>query len=195
MSVALPPSLFLSFPPSSPSLASLPLPSSLPPPSLPLPPSLSPQDYGDLHVLAVSLLALCLVNADSMVALQRSGCLQQLLGHITDSTNTEMKRNAVRRRKGGGGGGVRVVAASILSMCLIILQAKALAIAARNGKCMLLTLIPHTLHSLTPYTPSHSIRAAVNQKILHEQEVEKTFIELLSSEVGLSLLPAPSHFP
>ena len=55
-------------------------------------------------MLAVSLLALCLVNADSMVALQRSGCLQQLLGHITDSTNTEMKRNAVRRRKGGGGG-------------------------------------------------------------------------------------------
>ena len=57
-------------------------------------------------MLAVSLLALCLVNADSMVALQRSGCLQQLLGHITDSTSTEMKRNAVRReggKKGTGG--------------------------------------------------------------------------------------------
>ena len=51
-------------------------------------------------MLAVSLLALCLVNADSMVALQRSGCLQQLLGHITDSTSTEMKRNAVRREEG-----------------------------------------------------------------------------------------------
>ena len=91
---------------------------------------------------------------------------------------------------------MRVVAASILRMCLIsfILQAKALAIAARNGKCMLLTFTPHTLHPLTPHT-LHFTRAAVNQKILHEQEVEKTFIELLSSEVGLSLLPAPSHFP
>jgi len=87
------------------------------------------KDYGDLHVLAVSLLALCLEDAGSMVALQRSGCLQQLMVHISDSTSAEIKRNA----------------------------AKALAKAARNS---------------------------VNQKILHEQEVEKTFVQLLSSEDG-----------
>lgn len=69
-----------------------------------------------------------------------------------------------------------------------ILQAKALAKAARNGEFMLLT---HT-HPFTPYTPSHPTYTAVNQKILHEEEVEKTFVELLSSEVGLFPF---SHLP
>ena len=150
-------------------------------------------------MLAVSLLALCLVNADSMVALQRSGCLQQLLGHITDSTSTEMKRNAVRReggKKGTGGeerkGEKWYIAASILSMFNkgFILQAKALAKAARNGEFLLLT---HT-HPFTPYTPSHPTYTAVNQKILHEEEVEKTFVELLSSEVGLFPFSPSQHY-
>jgi len=101
-------------------------------------------------VLAVSLLTLCLVNADSMVALQRSGCLQQLLGHITDSTSTEMKRNAVRREEGRKEEGRN---GSILSMFnkSFILQAKALAKAARNGECMVLAHTPS--HLTPPHTP------------------------------------------
>ena len=101
-------------------------------------------------MLAVSLLALCLVNADSMVALQRSGCLQQLLGHITDSTSTEMKRNAVRREEGRKEEGRN---GSILSMFnkSFILQAKALAKAARNGECMVLAHTPS--HLTPPHTP------------------------------------------
>ena len=48
----------------------------------------------DLHALGVSVLALCLDDAESMVALQSSGCLQQLLSHITESSSHDMKRHA-----------------------------------------------------------------------------------------------------
>lgn len=54
------------------------------------------KDCSDLHVLAVSVLSLCLDDAESMVALQSSGCLQQLLQHITSSTSPDMKRHAAR---------------------------------------------------------------------------------------------------
>ena len=63
-----------------------------PAPSPPLP----LQDYADLHVLAVSLLALCLEEGGQMAALQASDTLQQLLGHISNGSGPEMKRNAVR---------------------------------------------------------------------------------------------------
>ena len=53
-------------------------------------------DYSDLHVLAVSVLSLCLNDAESMVALQSSGCLQQLLQHITSATTPDMKKHAAR---------------------------------------------------------------------------------------------------
>ena len=52
------------------------------------------KDFADLHVLAVSVLSLCLEDAESMVALQSSDCLQQLLQHIRDSSDPEMKGNA-----------------------------------------------------------------------------------------------------
>ena len=54
------------------------------------------KDCSDLHVLAVSVLSLCLDDAESMVALQSSGCLQQLLQHITNSSSPEMKRHAAK---------------------------------------------------------------------------------------------------
>ena len=52
------------------------------------------KDYSDLHVLGVSVLSLCLEDAQSMVALQSSGCLQQLLTHISESNSPDMKRHA-----------------------------------------------------------------------------------------------------
>lgn len=54
------------------------------------------KDCSDLHVLALSVLSLCLDDAESMVALQSSGCLQQLLQHITSSTSPDMKQHAAR---------------------------------------------------------------------------------------------------
>lgn len=54
------------------------------------------KEYADLHVLGVSVLSLCLEDAESMVALQGSGCLQQLLQHITESNSADMKRHAAK---------------------------------------------------------------------------------------------------
>lgn len=48
----------------------------------------------NLHVLTVEVLGLCLGDASSMTLLQSSGCLQQLMGHIADSTEPLMKKNA-----------------------------------------------------------------------------------------------------
>ena len=57
---------------------------------------LGTKDCSDLHVLGVSVLSLCLEDAQSMVALQSSGCLQQLLTHITESVSPDMKRHAAK---------------------------------------------------------------------------------------------------
>ena len=54
------------------------------------------KDCSDLHVLAVSVLSLCLEDAQSMVALQSSDCLQQLLQHIADSSSPDMKCQAAK---------------------------------------------------------------------------------------------------
>ena len=54
------------------------------------------KDCSDLHVLAMSVLSLCLDDAESMVALQSSGYLQQLLQHITESNSPDMKKHAAK---------------------------------------------------------------------------------------------------
>ena len=53
------------------------------------------QDYADLHVVALSVLARCLEDTENMQALQSSGCLNKLLEHIKDSSLAELKQNAV----------------------------------------------------------------------------------------------------
>jgi hypothetical protein len=53
---------------------------------------LGEKECTDLHVLAVEVLGLCLGDTDSMSILQGSGCLQQLLVHIADSPNQQMKK-------------------------------------------------------------------------------------------------------
>lgn len=52
------------------------------------------KECSDLHVLTVEVLGLCLGDTDSMSILQGSGCLHQLLSHITDSPNQQMKKHA-----------------------------------------------------------------------------------------------------
>ena len=47
-------------------------------------------------MLGVSVLVLCLEDGVGMVALQGSGCLQQLLTHITSGSQPLMQTNAVR---------------------------------------------------------------------------------------------------
>ena len=54
------------------------------------------KDCSDLHVLCVSVLSLCLEDAESMVALQSSDCLQQLLQNITGSSSADMKSQAAK---------------------------------------------------------------------------------------------------
>ena len=56
---------------------------------------LYPQDYADLHVVALSVLARCLEDTQNMQALQSSGCLNKLLEHVKDSSSAELKQNAV----------------------------------------------------------------------------------------------------
>ena len=56
---------------------------------------LNPQDYADLHVVALSVLARCLEDTQNMQALQSSGCLNKLLEHVKDSSSAELKQNAV----------------------------------------------------------------------------------------------------
>lgn len=56
---------------------------------------LGEESYADLHVLAVEVLGMCLGDTDSMSVLQGSGCLQQLLAHITDSSSQLMKKHAI----------------------------------------------------------------------------------------------------
>ena len=53
------------------------------------------QEYADLHVVALSVLARCLEDTENMQALQSSGCLNKLLEHIKDSSLAELKQNAV----------------------------------------------------------------------------------------------------
>lgn len=48
----------------------------------------------DLHVQAVEIVGLCLGDASTLSALQGSGCLEQLLSHITESTDPVMKKTA-----------------------------------------------------------------------------------------------------
>lgn len=47
-------------------------------------------------MLCVSVLSLCLEDAQSMVALQNSGCLQHLFSHITESSSPEMKKHSAK---------------------------------------------------------------------------------------------------
>lgn len=54
---------------------------------------LGEKDCADLHVLAVEVLGLCLGDTDSMSILQGSGCLQQLLTHISESSSQQMKKH------------------------------------------------------------------------------------------------------
>ena len=54
---------------------------------------LGDKDCIDLHVLVVEVLGLCLGDTDSMSILQGSGCLQQLLSHISDSPSQQMKKH------------------------------------------------------------------------------------------------------
>lgn len=56
---------------------------------------LGEESYADLHVLAVEVLGLCLGDTDSMSIMQGSGCLHQLLAHITDSSSQLMKKHAI----------------------------------------------------------------------------------------------------
>ena len=56
---------------------------------------LGQKDTSDLHAQAVAVLVLCLEEADCLVALQSSDCLQQLLSNIKESSNQDMKRNSV----------------------------------------------------------------------------------------------------
>ena len=53
------------------------------------------QDWADLHVVALSVLARCLEDTENMQALQSSGCLNKLLEYIKDSASAELKQNAV----------------------------------------------------------------------------------------------------
>lgn len=53
------------------------------------------QDFADLHVVALSVLARCLEDTENMQALQSSGCLNKLLEYVKDSTSAELKQNAV----------------------------------------------------------------------------------------------------
>ena len=55
---------------------------------------LGSKECADLHVLAVEVLGYCLADANSMIVLQGSGCLQQLLSHIKESSDPIMKKNA-----------------------------------------------------------------------------------------------------
>ena len=123
---------------------------------------LGEESYADIHVLAVEVLGLCLGDTDSMSILQGSGCLQQLLAHITDSSSQLMKKAAIIT----------------------------LASAATDSE-----LVEHALVMvITPHTCT-----ALNRKILHESQVESTFIQLLSKEVcgplliGLLLRHAHAH--
>lgn len=60
---------------------------------------LGKKEWSDLHTLAVSVLALILEEADSMVALQGSDMMQKLLTHIRESTVNEVKKQSVSLKK------------------------------------------------------------------------------------------------
>lgn len=110
---------------------------------------LGEKDCVDLHVLAVEVLGLCLGDTDSMSILQGSGCLQQLLSHISDSPSQQMKKHVTNT----------------------------LASAACN--CELgLSGLPATQGQLYPFP-------ALNRKILHENQAESTFIQLLPKEARI----------
>lgn len=111
---------------------------------------LGDKDCTDLHVLAVEVLGLCLEDTDSMSILQGSGCLQQLLCHITESTNQQMKKHTTNT----------------------------LASAASNGE--------H--HSIVVNNEKKFSSLALNRKILHESQVENTFVQLLTKEVCILCL-------
>ena len=53
------------------------------------------QEWDDLHVLAIDVLALCLVEDKGMEALHSSDCLQRLLESIKESQVPQMKTKAV----------------------------------------------------------------------------------------------------
>lgn len=57
---------------------------------------LGEKECADLHVLGVEVLGLCLGDTSSMSVLQGSGCLHQLISHITESSSQEMKQHATR---------------------------------------------------------------------------------------------------
>lgn len=113
---------------------------------------LGDQECADVHVLAVEVLSLCLGNANSMTVLQGSGCLHQLLSHITESANQLMKKHAITT----------------------------LATAATNSK--------YKVDCCRTNLSLYFIFLALNRKILHENNVENTFVQLLSKEVGLHTL-------
>ncbi len=53
------------------------------------------QDWNDLHVLAIDVLALSLMENKGIEALHSSNCLKRLLDSINDSQIPQMKMKAV----------------------------------------------------------------------------------------------------
>ena len=122
----------------------------------------------DLHLLAATVLSHCLLDAENMTSLQTSGSLLLLLSHITDTTaNSDMKECATAALAKAAQDGL------LHHTPLIQPHLKKIIVRSLWQDLSPLSIVLHCFLCLE-----------VNRRILHEQNVEKTFIQLLSHSVS-----------